>query len=69
MKSDITLIKLNIYSVDCVLFFGCRNKEKDFFCEEEWLPLVQNGTLNLYTAFSRDQVNISCVNSCLLFRC
>ncbi|XP_078604811.1 NADPH-dependent diflavin oxidoreductase 1-like isoform X1 [Branchiostoma floridae x Branchiostoma japonicum] len=38
-----------------VLFFGCRNKDKDFFCASEWQPLVEKGFLSLYTAFSRDQ--------------
>ena len=42
---------------DCVLFFGCRNSDKDFFFREEWQPLVKNGSLQLFTAFSRDQVN------------
>ena len=41
---------------DCVLFFGCRNSNKDFFFREEWQPLVENGSLQLFTAFSRDQV-------------
>ena len=40
----------------CVLFFGCRNSKKDFFFKEEWQPLVKNGKLQLFTAFSRDQV-------------
>ena len=40
----------------CVLFFGCRNSKKDFFFKEEWQQLVENGKLQLYTAFSRDQV-------------
>ena len=40
----------------CVLFFGCRNSKKDFFFKEEWEPLVENGKLQLFTAFSRDQV-------------
>ncbi|XP_068695868.1 NADPH-dependent diflavin oxidoreductase 1-like [Montipora foliosa] len=40
---------------DCVLFFGCRKSDKDFFFREEWQPLVQNGSLQLLTAFSRDQ--------------
>lgn len=40
---------------DCVLFFGSRNSDKDFFFREEWQPLVENGSLQLFTAFSRDQ--------------
>ncbi|KAK3605906.1 hypothetical protein CHS0354_017812 [Potamilus streckersoni] len=38
-----------------MLFFGCRNKSKDFFCEVEWSPLIDKQLLALYTAFSRDQ--------------
>ena len=40
---------------DCVLFFGCRGKKKDFFFESEWSSMQDNGELLLYTAFSRDQ--------------
>ncbi|KAK2553222.1 NADPH-dependent diflavin oxidoreductase 1 [Acropora cervicornis] len=40
---------------DCVLFFGCRNSNKDFFFREEWQTLTENGSLQLFTAFSRDQ--------------
>ncbi|XP_072015905.1 NADPH-dependent diflavin oxidoreductase 1-like [Amphiura filiformis] len=39
----------------CTLFFGCRSKDKDFFCEDEWKPLISRNLLQLYTAFSRDQ--------------
>jgi len=42
---------------NCVLFFGCRNSKKDFFFREQWHPLVENGSLKLFTAFSRDQEN------------
>lgn len=38
-----------------LLYFGCRNRNKDFFCGPEWTPLVDRGLLTLYTAFSRDQ--------------
>ncbi|OWF37436.1 NADPH-dependent diflavin oxidoreductase 1-like [Mizuhopecten yessoensis] len=38
-----------------ILYFGCRNQEKDFFCADEWTSLVERGLLTLYTAFSRDQ--------------
>jgi len=34
-----------------VLFFGCRNKEADFFFEKEW----ENAGVEVVTAFSRDQ--------------
>ncbi|XP_035829247.1 NADPH-dependent diflavin oxidoreductase 1 [Aplysia californica] len=38
-----------------VLFFGCRSKHKDFFCEEEFAKLEEKGLVSLHTAFSRDQ--------------
>lgn len=38
-----------------VLFFGCRNKSKDFYCASEWSTLAKKGLLQLFTAFSRDQ--------------
>ncbi|XP_051893235.1 NADPH-dependent diflavin oxidoreductase 1 isoform X2 [Pristis pectinata] len=37
------------------LFFGCRGKSKDFFCQAEWEDLHQKGLLTLFTAFSQDQ--------------
>ncbi|XP_066466654.1 NADPH-dependent diflavin oxidoreductase 1 isoform X1 [Tiliqua scincoides] len=37
------------------LFFGCRQKAKDFYCKAEWEELVGKGLLMLFTAFSRDQ--------------
>ncbi|XP_041908363.1 NADPH-dependent diflavin oxidoreductase 1 isoform X7 [Corvus kubaryi] len=37
------------------LFFGCRYKSKDFYCQMEWEELVTKGFLTLFTAFSRDQ--------------
>ncbi|XP_025962039.2 NADPH-dependent diflavin oxidoreductase 1 isoform X1 [Dromaius novaehollandiae] len=37
------------------LFFGCRQKSKDFYCQLEWEELVTKGFLMLFTAFSRDQ--------------
>ena len=46
-----------LHLADCVLFFGCRNSNKDFFFREQWCPLVENGSLKLFTAFSRDQVS------------
>lgn len=39
------------------LFFGCRYKSKDFYCQTEWEELVKKGLLTLFTAFSRDQVS------------
>nr|XP_003229785.2 PREDICTED: NADPH-dependent diflavin oxidoreductase 1 isoform X1 [Anolis carolinensis] len=38
-----------------ILFFGCRQKSQDFFCREEWEALVEQGSLVLFVAFSRDQ--------------
>ncbi|XP_061164721.1 NADPH-dependent diflavin oxidoreductase 1-like [Saccostrea echinata] len=38
-----------------VLFFGCRNHDKDFLCKAEWNEAVIKGYLELFTAFSRDQ--------------
>jgi sulfite reductase alpha subunit-like flavoprotein len=38
-----------------VLFFGARNKGKDFFFGGEWGDLERQGKLRLFTAFSRDQ--------------
>ena len=40
----------------CVLFFGSRSRYKDYFFEDEWVPLQSDGRLTLFTAFSRDQV-------------
>lgn len=37
------------------LFFGERNRETNFFYEEDWKILSQKGHLRLDTAFSRDQ--------------
>jgi len=37
------------------LYFGCRNKDKDFIYREELEKFVEDGVLSLHTAFSRDQ--------------
>jgi len=37
------------------LYFGCRNKDKDFIYREELEKFVEDGVLTLHTAFSRDQ--------------
>uniref|UniRef100_A0A670YNY4 NADPH-dependent diflavin oxidoreductase 1 n=1 Tax=Pseudonaja textilis TaxID=8673 RepID=A0A670YNY4_PSETE len=37
------------------LFFGCRNRAGDFYCQAEWEELVKKGLLVLFVAFSRDQ--------------
>lgn len=38
-----------------VLFFGCRNEEKDFHCREELRRMERERVLKLFCAFSRDQ--------------
>ncbi|KAL8632557.1 hypothetical protein Q9189_001709 [Teloschistes chrysophthalmus] len=40
---------------ETVLFYGCRNKEADFFYNEEWETLKAQMPLRIFTAFSRDQ--------------
>jgi sulfite reductase alpha subunit-like flavoprotein len=40
-----------------ILFFGCRNKEKDFHCRSELEQLELEGQLKVISAFSRDQVD------------
>ncbi|XP_053138677.1 NADPH-dependent diflavin oxidoreductase 1 isoform X2 [Hemicordylus capensis] len=37
------------------LFFGCRQKAKDFYCHAEWEAFAQKGFLTFFVAFSRDQ--------------
>jgi len=38
------------------LFFGCRNKDKDFYFCDEWRILETKSLLSVFAAFSRDQV-------------
>jgi sulfite reductase alpha subunit-like flavoprotein len=41
-----------------VLFFGCRNAESDYFFKDEWESMKKEGVpLDVYAAFSRDQVS------------
>ncbi|KZC12155.1 NADPH-dependent diflavin oxidoreductase 1 [Dufourea novaeangliae] len=40
---------------NCVLFFGCRSKKKDYHCKNDFEYLSQKLHLNLFCAFSRDQ--------------
>lgn len=40
---------------DCVLFFGCRNEQKDFHCKQDFQRLSKENDLKLFCAFSRDQ--------------
>ncbi|XP_078046276.1 NADPH-dependent diflavin oxidoreductase 1 isoform X3 [Augochlora pura] len=42
---------------NCILFFGCRNKEKDYHCRDDFEHMSQKLHLNLFCAFSRDQEN------------
>jgi sulfite reductase alpha subunit-like flavoprotein len=43
-----------------ILFFGCRNAESDYFFKDEWEKLKEAGLpLEIYAAFSRDQVRYS----------
>lgn len=37
------------------LFFGCRQRDQDFYWQTEWQKLEQKGWLTLVTAFSREQ--------------
>ena len=38
-----------------VLFYGCRNREADYFYRNEWQDLENKAGLRVFTAFSRDQ--------------
>ncbi|KAF1937024.1 riboflavin synthase domain-like protein [Clathrospora elynae] len=40
-----------------ILFFGCRNEDKDFFFKDEWARLQRDSgvPLHVFAAFSRDQ--------------
>lgn len=41
-----------------LLFFGCRNATADYYFKDEWATLESSGVpLEVFTAFSRDQVN------------
>jgi sulfite reductase alpha subunit-like flavoprotein len=39
-----------------LLFFGCRNRDADYFFQDEWNDLTHKGHLEAFVAFSRDQV-------------
>lgn len=46
--------------VDDLLFFGCRNADADYYFKVEWANLQTLGVpLQVFTAFSRDQVRFS----------
>ena len=61
--ADEAKVKQNTGSSACVsttsganfLFFGCRNKDADYFFEAEWNELKKDIPLDVFTAFSRDQ--------------
>ena len=38
-----------------ILFFGCRNKNADFFFHDEWKQFESKACLEVFAAFSRDQ--------------
>ncbi|KAL0122246.1 hypothetical protein PUN28_007176 [Cardiocondyla obscurior] len=38
-----------------ILFFGCRNKNKDYHCREDFERLSRENNLKMFCAFSRDQ--------------
>ncbi|XP_074094792.1 NADPH-dependent diflavin oxidoreductase 1-like isoform X2 [Cotesia typhae] len=43
--------------IDTVLFFGCRNKDKDNLCRNDIEKLICNNNLKVFFPFSRDQEN------------
>lgn len=47
--------RIALGTTDNVLIFGCRYHDKDFHYKEQWNSYVENGQLQLLTAFSRDQ--------------
>jgi sulfite reductase alpha subunit-like flavoprotein len=40
-----------------ILFYGCRNREADFFFHDEWNEIREKAGLSVFVAFSRDQVS------------
>ena len=40
-----------------ILFYGCRNREADFFFRDEWDDIRDKAGLSVFVAFSRDQVS------------
>lgn len=45
-----------------LLFYGGRNQAKDFFFENDWSQLSQKLDLDVFTAWSRDQVSLSYIH-------
>lgn len=46
---------LNAHLADTVLFFGCRNEQKDYHCRKDFESISRNHHLRVFCAFSRDQ--------------
>lgn len=40
---------------NCLLFFGCRNQDKDYHCRQDFAKMCKNNNLKMFCAFSRDQ--------------
>lgn len=40
---------------NCLLFFGCRNQEKDYHCRQDFARMCKYNNLKMFCAFSRDQ--------------
>ncbi|MCJ1466379.1 NAPDH-dependent diflavin reductase [Pseudocyphellaria aurata] len=38
-----------------ILFFGCRKRNADYFFQDEWADMMWRTSLQVFTAFSRDQ--------------
>jgi hypothetical protein len=55
----------NVATSDNLLFFGCRSVDNDFHYKQEWEKMVEEGSLVLSVAASRDQVRFSAIRSCL----
>ncbi|XP_067205556.1 NADPH-dependent diflavin oxidoreductase 1 isoform X4 [Linepithema humile] len=41
--------------MEYILFFGCRNKDKDYHCRDDFERLSKENNLKVFCAFSRDQ--------------
>ena len=52
---SLEVINTTRHVAESILFFGCRNQDKDFFYEEEWKELETRMDLKVFKAFSRDQ--------------
>ncbi|CAG8570839.1 14662_t:CDS:10 [Cetraspora pellucida] len=47
--------RINDGATENYLFFGCRNKDKDYYYEDQWKQYIDAGQLKVFVAFSRDQ--------------